>query len=236
MENGKAQSGIWALSWSGGKDSVLALHRAVRAGLDVRYLFTLYDPASARVRFHGIPPAVLHEQAAALGRELLALPAPWERFEEVFRAGLEILAARGVSGVVFGNIHLADVRAWYEERVVACGLRHHEPLWGVPPAALLAEAIGQGYLARLVCVDVARLPGSWLGRALDAGCSAELLALPDVDPCGELGEYHTLVTDGPLFARPVRVRDGATREEGTFLVLEVELDRSTPFDPSNPAC
>ena len=118
----------WAISWSGGKDSALALDRAVGAGLDVRYLATFYDPASGRVRFPGTPVPVLEMQAVALGRELLALPAAWDQCDAVLREGVAELARRGVTGTIFGNIHLADVRAWYESRVVAAGLRHHEPL------------------------------------------------------------------------------------------------------------
>lgn len=214
--------GIWAVSWSGGKDSTLALDRAVRAGLDVRMLFTLYDPASGRVRFHGTPIEILARQAAALGRELQALAAPWERFDQVFQEGLDLLVRRGVTGVIFGNIHLADVRAWYEERVVAHGLAHHEPLWGDAPAALLSEVIIRGYRAHLVSVDTTRLPGSWLGRTLDAGSAADLALHPEVDPCGERGEYHTLVTSGPLFHQPLDVRPGRVHTDGHFLLLDVE--------------
>ncbi|MGH2346329.1 MAG: adenosine nucleotide hydrolase [Chloroflexota bacterium] len=223
---------VWAVSWSGGKDSMLALDRAVRAGLDVRYLVTLYDPLSGRVRFHGTSLELLHRQAAALGRELLALAAPWDRFDQVFQDGLDTLAQRGVGGLTFGNIHLADVRAWYEERVVAHGLSHHEPLWGEPPAVLLDEVITRGYVARLVSVDTTRLPGSWLGRALDAACAGDLALRPDVDPCGEHGEYHTLVTDGPLFHRPLSVRPGRTHADGHFLLLDMELGTDRADDVS----
>ena len=211
------------MGWSGGKDSMLALDRAVRAGLEIRYLVTLYDPALGRVRFHGTPIAVLEGQAAALGCELLALAASWDRFDRVFRDGLDALIQRGVTGMIFGNIHLADVRAWYEARVVAHGLRHHEPLWGGAPLALLEEVIARGYRAHLVSVDTTRLPPSWLGRSLDAACAAELALRPGVDSCGERGEYHTLVTDGPLFHQPLSVRSGVTHADGHFLLLDTEL-------------
>lgn len=214
---------VWAVSWSGGKDSALALDRARRAGLQVRFLLTLYDPASERVRFHGTRRAVLATQAAALGCALLALPAPWEQFEQVFLAGVGTLRERGVSGLIFGNIHLADVRAWYEERVVGTGLLHHEPLWGERPADLLAEVVTRGFDARVVCVELARLPRAWLGRRLDERACAELSSLPGVDPCGERGEYHTLVVDGPPFSGPLAVRPGAVHEEGGFLLQDLEL-------------
>jgi uncharacterized protein (TIGR00290 family) len=218
--------GVWAVSWSGGKDSTLALDRAVRAGLQVRYLVTLYDPATGRVRFHGTTVEILERQAAALDRELLALPAPWERFDQVFQDGLDTLCRRGVTGMLFGNIHLTDVRTWYEARVVAHGLRHLEPLWGEAPAALLREVIERGYIAHLVSIDTTRLPGSWLGRALDHACAGDLAERPDVDPCGEHGEYHTLVTDGPLFRQSLAFRPGVTRADGAFLLLDIEPGRT----------
>lgn len=228
------QGDLWAMGWSGGKDSVLALDRAVRAGLNVRYVCTLYDPASARVRFHGTPVPVLQGQAAALGRELVARPAPWEQFDAVFAAALADLARRGVTGMIFGNIHLADVRAWYEARVVAAGLRHHEPLWGEDPTTVLHESIERGYSARLVSIDTTRLPGSWLGRVLNPACAAELAARPDVDPCGERGEYHTLVINGPLFAHPLAVRPGATHRDGGFALLDVEVGDGQEATPRWP--
>lgn len=215
-------SGIWAVSWSGGKDSTLALDRAVRSGLHVRHLFTLYDPISARVRFHGTPIPILQLQADALGLDLLAVAAPWERFDAVFAEGLAELAHRGITGLIFGNIHLADVRAWYEERVIAHGFRHYEPLWGNAPATLLQEVIDRGYNAHLVCIDGTCLPSSWLGRVLDAGCASELSLRPLVDPCGERGEYHTFVTNGPLFRHPLAVRFGAVHRDGAFTLLDVE--------------
>jgi len=219
----QSAAGVWAMGWSGGKDSMLALDRAVRAGLAIRYLVTLYDPARGRVRFHGTPIAVLEGQAAALGCELLALAASWDRFDWVFRDELDALIQRGVTGIIFGNIHLADVRAWYEARVVDHGLRHHEPLWGGAPQALLEEFIACGYSAHLVCVDTTRLPASWLGRTLDAACAADLALRPGIDPRGERGEYHTLVTDGPLFHQPLSVRSGVTHADGHFLLLDTEL-------------
>jgi uncharacterized protein (TIGR00290 family) len=223
MDEQGAHPQTWAVSWSGGKDSALALDRARRAGLHVRCLLTLYDPVSERVRFHGTTPAVLAAQAEALGCDLLALPAPWEHFERAFLDGLGALRERGVGGLIFGNIHLADVRAWYEERVVGAGLRHHEPLWGERPVDLLAEVVARGFDARLVCVELARLPRTWLGRRLDERACAELSSHQDVDPCGERGEYHTLVVGGPHFSHPLAVRPGAVHEEGGFLLQDLAL-------------
>src|SRR5258707_6393996 len=133
-------AGRYAVMFSGGKDSMLALDRAVRAGAAAPTLLTLYDAASQCVRFHGVPLAVMRAQAKALGLPARHDPTTPATFEAVFLAALAALRDDGVSGGIFGDIHLADVRAWYEERVRAAGLAHVEPLWGEAPGALLREA------------------------------------------------------------------------------------------------
>jgi uncharacterized protein (TIGR00290 family) len=133
--------GRYALMWSGGKDSALALHRARASGLDVGLLLNFYDEATGRVRFHATPIELLQHQAAAIGIELRALGTTWPKMDSSLRQELDRLRADGFAGVVFGDIHLADVRAWYEERVSAAGLEHVEPLWGDASAKLLSEYV-----------------------------------------------------------------------------------------------
>ena len=123
--------------------------------------------------------------------------------------------------MIFGDIHLADVRAWYEERVRAAGLEHVEPLWGEPPARLLAEFVASGSRAVLICVETAKLDASWLGRLIDERFVAEIGAT-GIDACGENGEYHSFAYAGPFFAREVRWRAGAARAEQGFVQLDLE--------------
>lgn len=206
--------------FSGGKDSMLALDRATRQGYTNLRLVTLYDGPSGRVRFHGVPVTVMRAQADALGLPMRCVPTTPETFESVFLALLGELAAEGVRGAIFGNIHLADVRAWYEERVRAAGLAHIEPLWGEEPSALVRETLARGYRSLLTCVDTTRADPAWLGETL----SEELVAAFEragIDACGERGEYHTLVTDGPLFQRPLAIQTGAVHVEGSFHQLDV---------------
>ena len=226
--------GGYAVCFSGGKDSMLALDRAVRSGLRVTRLVTLYDEASERVRFHAVPVAVMRAQGAALGLPLRLYPTTPASFEAVFLSALADLRADGISGVIFGNIHLADVRAWYEERVRAAGLDHVEPIWGEPPDRLVREVLARGYTAMLTCVEEAKAERDWLGQPL----SEELIAAFErrgIDCCGEYGEYHTLVTDGPLFRWPLAVRWGGIRvepdlpPEQRFCQLDVSVD--APAEP-----
>lgn len=207
--------------WSGGKDSALALDRARRAGLDVQTLVTFYDSATERVRFHATRIELIRIQAAATGvPRLLDLGTTWPEMETRLVEVLARLRTQGCPGVVLGDIHLADVRAWYEDRVTAAGLEHVEPLWGSPPAALLDEFVRTGGRAVVTCVDLERLDESWLGRVVDPDFARDISVL-DVDPCGENGEYHTFVYTGPVFARPVAWTAGSRRREGRFLQLDL---------------
>ena len=223
----------YAVCFSGGKDSMLALDRAVRAGLHAVRLITLYDGASERVRFHAVPIAVMRAQAEMLGLPISLHPTTPATFEEVFLAALATLRAEGIGGVIFGNIHLTDVRAWYEDRVRAAGMEHVEPLWGEAPGQLVREVLARGYRAILTCIEEAKAEPAWLGQPL----SEELIRACErrgVDPCGEYGEYHTLVTDGPLLRMPLPVRlgavhsagmEGGASERGRFRQLDVQLQQ-----------
>ena len=208
--------------WSGGKDSALALLRARARGLSVTRLLNIYDPATDRVRFHATRSALIQAQASAIGVELRQFGVPWERYEPAFREMLAGLKAEGFAGVVFGDIHLADVRAWYEDRVRAAGLEHVEPIWGDAPASLVTEFVAGGSRAVLTCVELPKLGEEWLGRIIDDRFVAEIGAT-GIDPAGENGEYHSFTYAGPLFTAPVRWRAGERRREGDFAQLDLEL-------------
>jgi uncharacterized protein (TIGR00290 family) len=206
--------------WSGGKDSALALDRATRSGLDVARLISFYDSATGRVRFHATRVSMLVAQAAAIGVELRAIPTSWPEMEACLGRELASLREEGFAGVVFGDIHLADVRDWYESRVVAAGLEHVEPIWGEPPPSLLAEFISRGGRAVLTCVELAKLDESWLGRVTDEQFAADIQKT-GVDACGENGEYHSFAFDGPVFKRQVRWMAGERKLDGGFAQLDL---------------
>ncbi len=209
----------YALSFSGGKDSTLALDRAVRQGLDVAYLFNIFEGSSGRVRFHGIQAPLIAAQAESIGIPLIQDSTNPDDYETVLLRLLERFRQEGIGGIIFGNIHLADIRAWYEERTTGRGFQHVEPIWGEPGIELVQEVIDRGYVAHLVSIDLARTPGAWLGRALDRSLLIEITGHPDIDPCGERGEYHTFVRDGPLFRHPINLQFGERIEmEGHALI------------------
>lgn len=206
--------------WSGGKDSALALDRARRGGLEITRLVSLYDSSTRRVRFHATRVEMLEAQAAAIGIDLRAVPTAWAEMESTLLRELASLKAEDFTGVVFGDIHLADVRAWYEDRVRAAGLDHVEPIWGEAPQSLLNEFISTGGRAVLTCVELAKLDGSWLGRVTD-GTFAIDIAGTEADPCGENGEYHSFAFEGPAFTHTVRWLAGERRIDAGFAQLDL---------------
>jgi uncharacterized protein (TIGR00290 family) len=216
--------------WSGGKDSALALARARAQGIQVDRLLTFYDATTGRVRFHATRVEMLEAQAAAVGVGLRAIPTTWAEMEDSLRDELRSLRQEGFRGVVLGDIHLADVRAWYEERVTAAGLQHIEPIWGESPGRLLEEFVQSGGRAVVTCVDLTKLDESWLGRVIDADFAAEI-AGTGADPCGENGEYHSFAFAGPAFTTQLAWVGGERRSEAGF----AQLDLTAPGDLDRPA-
>ena len=194
---------------------MLALDRATRSGFRVARLVTLYDGATKRVRFHGVPIALMQTQADALGIPTLLRPTIPADFKHVFLQTLDELRAEGISAAVFGNIHLVDVRDWYEVRVRNARLDHVEPLWGEAPAALVRETLSRGYQSVLTCIEEATADPTWLGQTI-TGQLLDEFARQGIDPCGERGEYHTFVVDGPLFRHPLAIQLGIIRSAQGF--------------------
>lgn len=208
------------MMWSGGKDSALALARCRRRSIDVRWLVTVHDDVTERVRFHATPVAIIARQAAAAALDHIAVPTSWAAFDAALGAAFADLVRRGCTGVIFGDIHLADVRAWYEERTRAAGLEHIEPLWGEPPLALLREFVGIGGRAVLTCVDSNVLDPRWLGRVIDDQFVEDIVDT-GIDPCGENGEYHSFAYAGPFFKQSLQWRLGERRNDGRFAQVDL---------------
>jgi uncharacterized protein (TIGR00290 family) len=211
-----------AISWSGGKDSCAALQRA-RGTLDVVAMVTMFDESAARSRSHGLRPEVLAAQAERLALRPIVGRCTWDTYDAAFSAALETLAAEGVTHVVFGDILFEEHRRWAEEMCGAAGLTAVEPLWGCSTTALFHEWVASGSDALMVTTRAALLDQSWLGR----GLAAELLPLFEalgVDPCGERGEYHTVVTSTPLFSRPLALRCGGQEQHGGCWAMDVVVD------------
>jgi uncharacterized protein (TIGR00290 family) len=215
---------VSALSWSGGKDSALALHELRRTpGAAPRALITTVTADHRRVSVHGVRHELLRSQAKATGLPLIEVEIPAGCSNDVYEQRLEqALAAAPLVGtrtIAFGDLFLADIRAYREERLSQIGKQAVFPLWGRDTHALAREFIATGFEAILVCVDPRRLDPSFAGRRLDATLLADLPA--DVDPCGENGEFHTFVHAGPVFTAPIACRVGETVERDGFVFCDV---------------
>jgi uncharacterized protein (TIGR00290 family) len=212
------------MSWSSGKDSALALHEVRSAGeVDVAGLLTTVNAAAGRVAMHDVRRVLLEQQAAALGLPLHVVELPWPCpnpvYEQLMSAATDAARRQDVSQIIFGDLFLADIRAYREASLAGTGLTPVFPLWHRPTAELSREILAQGIRAVITCVDPSQAPKAIAGRPYDQALLATLPA--SVDPCGENGEFHTFVTDAPGFAHPLEVTTGETAERNGFLFTDL---------------
>lgn len=212
------------MSWSSGKDSALALHHVLSSGeVEVAGLLTTVNAEFARVAMHGVRRELLEAQAAALELPLHVVELPWpcsnERYEQLMSTAVAEARRDGVEVMVFGDLFLTDVRGYRERMLEGSGLRPVFPLWGRPTAELADELIALGVKAVITCVDGSQAPAGLAGRWYDQALLGELGAT--IDRCGENGEFHTVVVDGPDFRAGIPVVIGETVERDGFVFTDV---------------
>jgi uncharacterized protein (TIGR00290 family) len=213
----RAKSTSTVLLWSGGKDAALALDALSQSDdHSVDVLLTTVLEEAERVRRHGVPLGLIEAQAEAIGVPLRVVRVPPAASNATYEAALERalapLRAEGIRTVATGDLHLSDIRAYREALLERLGAEPHFPIWTDDTSALAESFIDRGYRAVISSVDTTQLDSSFVGRWFDASLLADLPA--GVDPCGENGEFHTFVTDGPLFRHPVEVTVGEATGEG----------------------
>lgn len=188
-------------SWSGGKDSCLALYRALRSGFDVEYLLTMFDETADRSRSHAVPRKLIEAQADALGIELVTRRASWQNYETVFIEQLKKFQTKKITHGIFGDIDLQDHRDWEEKVCAAAEIEAVLPLWSENRRQMVEEFWANKFKSIVVCVNENFLDAEFCGRVFDEKFVADLP--PSVDACGENGEFHTFVFDGAIFKNPV---------------------------------
>lgn len=212
------------LSWSSGKDSAWALHVARSQGeVEIVGLLTTVTSSFGRVSMHGVREEILARQARSVGLPLttVSIPSPCsnEVYAAAMHAAMTAARAQGIECVVFGDLFLADIRAYREANLASVGMRAVFPLWGRDTGALAKEMIAGGLRAILTCVDPRRVSRELAGRWFDA---ALIDALPEgVDPCGEHGEFHTCVVAGPMLGEAIAVERGEVVEREGFVFADV---------------
>jgi uncharacterized protein (TIGR00290 family) len=211
------------LAWSGGKDSALALDALRTEGVPVAGLITTVTAGYERISMHGVRRTLLAAQADAVGLPLIEARIPARAsnaaYETAFADALAPVRARGVTRVAFGDLFLADVRAYRERQLAALGMQPVFPLWLRDTAALARDFIARGFEAVLVCADPTKIDPSCAGRRFDTDLLRDLPA--GADPCGENGEFHTFVFNGPGFARRVAIRIGPAVERDGFVFCDL---------------
>jgi uncharacterized protein (TIGR00290 family) len=214
------------ISWSSGKDSAFALHEIRRAGeFDVVGALTSVTETFGRVSIHGVRQQILLAQCEAAGLAARIVPIPYPCPNEIYEARMGAAvagaAAEGITHIIFGDLFLADIRAYREQKLAGTGITPLFPLWQRPTLPLAHAMIACGLEAYIATVDLKKLPAAFAGRKFDEQLLADL---PDgIDPCGENGEFHTCVVAGPMFSRRIPVTVGERVERDGYAYADLVM-------------
>ena len=213
------------LSWSSGKDSAWALHVLNRqADIEVVGLLTTFNESADRVAMHAVRRSLVEQQAESVGLPLIPVWLPWpcsnEAYNEAMQSALrKVREEFDVAAIAFGDLFLEDIRAYREDKMAAWGTDALFPIWNSPTNQLALQMIDAGLKAYVTCVDPGQCPAEFAGRPYDQKL---LNDLPDsVDPCGENGEFHSFVFDGPMFDAAIDVTVGETIERDGFVFTDI---------------
>ena len=228
MKSGQSnKSASYIASWSGGKDSCFAVYEAIARGYQISHLVNFITGDFHRVSFHGTEDRLIQLQSQAMGIPLLQKETSWDGYEQEFKEAVRSLIYGGVKGMVFGDIYLQEHKGWVERVCDDLGIQAIEPLWGRSTEEILSSFIAEGFEAIIISAKSELIDERWIGRRVDKSFM-EYLKRKNVDICGENGEYHTLVTDGPIFNRRIQLLENKTikRDDYWFLdTIKYELSR-----------
>jgi len=204
-------------SWSGGKECALATYKAISQGHEVLYLLNFISEDGERSRSHGTKASVLALQAEAIGIPLIQVQTSWEDYEENFKKAVRELQDKGIEGIVFGDMDLEEHREWVERVCSEMGIKAILPLWGIKAEDLIEEFLKLKFKAIVIAT---RLEENFLGKLLDKALVKQISKLGS-HPCGENGEYHTFVTDGPIFRKALKVTRGERKRRDNVWFWEI---------------
>lgn len=214
------------ISWSSGKDSAFALHQVRLAGeFDVVGALTTVSEAFDRVSIHGVRQEILHAQCDAAGLPLRIVPIPYPCPNEIYEARMAKAVARavgeGITHMIFGDLFLAEIRAYREQKLAGSGITPVFPLWQRPTLPLAHAMIESGMEAYLATVDLKKLPAEFAGRKFDLRLLADLPK--GIDPCGENGEFHTCVVAGPIFSGALALIAGECVQRDGYAYCDLKM-------------
>ncbi len=209
----------YAASWSGGKDGCFACYKALLDGYNVSYLINSISDDHDRVRFHGTEAKLIQLQARAIGLELVQNETSEARYEEDFKNSIRPLIDKGLEGMIFGDIYVEQNKEWVEKVCHDLKIEAVLPVWGRDPKELLLEFVESGFEAVVVGANAEQVDRRWIGRKVDTEFLAWLEA-NNIDPCGENGEYHTFVVNGPIFNKAVNIEVSRTVQINGYWFLD----------------
>ncbi|MBI5399258.1 diphthine--ammonia ligase [Candidatus Saganbacteria bacterium] len=193
------------ISWSGGKDSAFAYYKALKQGIDISCLLNAVRKRYGRVAFHGVRRELIELQAEAIGVPLHQFMVNKDNYEEKYKEAVQAVKVSGVRHGVFGDIFLEDGRQWVEKVCRAMRIKATFPLWKIKTEKLIQDFVAAGFEAYVVSTQANLLGREWVGRKVDRSFISDLKRLRNVDICGENGEFHTFVVDGPIFNRRIKL-------------------------------
>jgi len=206
-------------SWSGGKDSCFACYRAMCNGYDISYLVNFISKEYKRVSFHGTEDKLIQLQAEALGMPLLQKETTGNGYEQEFKEAVRSLIPEGIKGMIFGDIYLQEHKDWVERVCGELGIEAVEPLWGEKSEKILLEFMDAGFEAIIVSAKVDLFGKEWIGQKVNRDFF-KYVKENSVDICGENGEYHTLVVNGPVFKKKLEITESKTIARDGYWFLD----------------
>jgi len=206
-------------SWSGGKDSCFACYLALGQGYKISHLVNFISQEFKRVSFHGTEARLIQLQSQAIGIPLLQKETTRDGYEQEFKQAVRSLLPSGIKGMVFGDIYLQEHKDWVERVCADLGIEAVEPLWNKSTEEILTNFIDDGFEAVIVSAQAKLIDADWIGRRADRSFMEHLKA-KNIDLCGENGEYHTLVVNGPLFKRRIEITESKTIKRDNYWFLD----------------
>lgn len=210
-------------SWSGGKDSAMAYYRAMKTGMRPKKLLTMFEEEGEISKSHALPLEVVAAQAEHLGVPFLIKEASWNSYEGHFIEAMDECRAEGITHGVFGDIDLEGHLEWVQKTCAKSNIVAVHPLWKEPRRKIIEELLDVGFEAWIVVVNTTMMPAEFIGRKFSKELIVELEAL-GIDACGENGEFHTVVVDGPIFSKRVPVKIGQAVVRGNYVFSPVSIE------------
>jgi len=218
------------VSWSSGKDCAWALHSLrQQSEVDVVGLFSTVNQEFERVAMHAVRNELVRQQAKSLGLPIQLIPIPYpcddSAYGDIMKAFITQAKKQGVECIAFGDLFLESVRKYREDNLAGTGITPIFPLWGIPTEKLSREMVNSGLRAKVTCIDPKQLSADFSGRDYDESFLQDLP--PHVDPCGENGEFHSFVYDGPMFEKKLSIHTGETLSRDGLVFTDLMLEEKT---------